>query len=139
MRLTQIAEFSTGVLNNTLPTTPIELETDEALDLAHDTMQFLFEEMDELRTAMRNHDIIEIADALGDIIYFAAHQALKYGIPIDDVVSEIHRSNMSKTAGKKDGRSVACVDAVKTESYRAPALQAVLWPEEEPRSRNSRR
>jgi len=41
-------------------------------------------------------DLTEVADALGDIKYVTDGAALVYGIPLDDVSTEIHASNMSK-------------------------------------------
>jgi len=41
-------------------------------------------------------DFTEVADALGDIKYVVDGAALVYGIPLDDVSTEIHASNMSK-------------------------------------------
>ncbi|RLA62805.1 MAG: hypothetical protein DRQ78_07510, partial [Epsilonproteobacteria bacterium] len=41
-------------------------------------------------------DLVEVADALGDIKYVTDGAALVYGIPLDDVSTEIHASNMSK-------------------------------------------
>lgn len=39
---------------------------------------------------------VEVADALGDIAYVTYGAAVSYGIPLDDVIEEIHGSNMSK-------------------------------------------
>ena len=41
-------------------------------------------------------DLVEVADALGDIDYVVAGAAHCWGIPLDDVGEEVHRSNMSK-------------------------------------------
>src|SRR5690606_20767624 len=49
-------------------------------------------------------DIVEVADALGDLKYVIDGMALEAGIPLDDVVAEIHRSNMTKLGA--DGRPV---------------------------------
>jgi predicted HAD superfamily Cof-like phosphohydrolase len=57
---------------------------------------FLAEEVDELREAEDAGDLVEIADALADIVYFAIGTAITYGIPFDQVFAEVHRSNMTK-------------------------------------------
>lgn len=49
-------------------------------------------------------DIVEVADALGDIKYVVDGAALVCGIPLDKVSAEIHRSNMSKLGA--DGKVV---------------------------------
>ena len=84
MQLSRISEFKTEILGDELPSAPIE----PTFDLNHDTTHFILEEVDELRKAQAEGDIVEIADALGDIIYFAAGQALKYGLPIDEIIEE---------------------------------------------------
>ena len=53
-------------------------------------------EVGELGDAVRQQDIVEIADALGDILYVTFGMAVEMGIPIDRVINEIHESNMSK-------------------------------------------
>jgi predicted HAD superfamily Cof-like phosphohydrolase len=66
---------------------------DDRKDLRY---SLIFEELCELSDAMKDNDIVEVADALGDLMYVVIGAALEFGIPIDDVVDEIHRSNMSK-------------------------------------------
>jgi predicted HAD superfamily Cof-like phosphohydrolase len=46
--------------------------------------------------AIYEPNLIEIADALGDLSYVVYGAALFYGIDLNEVVTEIHRSNMSK-------------------------------------------
>ena len=56
------------------------------------------EENDEYLEAVYDNDLVEIADALGDQLYVLLGTILSYGMQyiIEDVLSEIHRSNMSK-------------------------------------------
>lgn len=58
------------------------------------------EETNELLVAglisTRDVDIAEIADALGDLLYVVYGAAVTYGIDLEPVFNEIHRSNMSK-------------------------------------------
>lgn len=56
----------------------------------------LAEEYNEFIDAEIDGDFIEVADALGDMIYIIAGTALAYGIDLDVVFAEIHRSNMDK-------------------------------------------
>lgn len=54
------------------------------------------EEVKELKEALEDNNIVEVADALGDILYVVYGMADVYGIDIDAVFAEIHESNMSK-------------------------------------------
>lgn len=58
--------------------------------------KLLKEEVTELDDAIAARDILEVADALGDIMYIAAGTALEFGIPLDHVWDAIHMSNMAK-------------------------------------------
>ena len=59
-------------------------------------LRLIREEFDELTGATYAHDLVEIADALGDLLYVIQGMALEFGIPLDLVLAEIHRSNMTK-------------------------------------------
>lgn len=54
------------------------------------------EEATEFRSASYDADVVEVADALADLLYVVYGAALEWGIPIDAVFAEVHRSNMSK-------------------------------------------
>jgi len=54
------------------------------------------EESGELAEAVMDRDLIGIADALGDLLYVVFGAAVEYGINLQPVFNEIHRSNMSK-------------------------------------------
>lgn len=56
------------------------------------------EEVDELFEEMLNYDenLVGIADALGDILYVVYGTAISYGIDMEPISDEIHRSNMTK-------------------------------------------
>ena len=58
-------------------------------------------EVGELGNAVRQQDLVEIADALGDLLYVTFGMAVEMGLPMDKIFTEIHRSNMSKA--NKDG------------------------------------
>ncbi len=93
---------------------------------AHLRQALLDEEVDELRLAVQEGDVVGIADALADIVYIACGTAHAYGIDLDAVVAEVHRSNMSKLGGV--GRPVYREDGkvLKGPSYEAPQVAAVL-------------
>lgn len=73
----------------------------------------------------RNH-IIMIADGLADLLYVTFGTALAYGIPIDKVYKEIHRSNMTKSMFK-DEKSIKG-KTLKGENYEPPNLAKILFP-----------
>jgi predicted HAD superfamily Cof-like phosphohydrolase len=59
-------------------------------------IRILREEWEEYLEGEQNNDLVEIADALGDMIYVAYGTGVAYGLPMDEIFNEIHRSNMSK-------------------------------------------
>ena len=62
------------------------------------------EELDELETAMKNNDLLEIADALTDLLYVTYGAGHSYGIDLDKCFSEVQNSNMSKLGS--DGKPI---------------------------------
>jgi predicted HAD superfamily Cof-like phosphohydrolase len=54
------------------------------------------EELDELTEAMKNKDLLEVADALTDILYVVYGAGHAFGINLDKCFEEVQNSNMSK-------------------------------------------
>ncbi|MDC0240570.1 nucleoside triphosphate pyrophosphohydrolase family protein [Candidatus Pelagibacter sp.] len=54
------------------------------------------EELDELQEAMKNNDLLEVADALTDILYVTYGAGHAFGIDLDKCFEEVQSSNMSK-------------------------------------------
>ena len=54
------------------------------------------EELDELTAAIRNKDLLEVADALTDILYVTYGAGHAFGIDLDKCFNEVQNSNMSK-------------------------------------------
>jgi len=54
------------------------------------------EELDELQEAMKNNDLLEVADALTDILYVTYGTGHAFGIDLDKCFEEVQNSNMSK-------------------------------------------
>ena len=54
------------------------------------------EELEELKLAMNNNDIKEVADALTDILYVTYGAGHAFGINLDKCFNEVQNSNMSK-------------------------------------------
>lgn len=62
------------------------------------------EELTEVLAAMDEGDLPNIAKELADLLYVVFGTALGYGIPMDEVFAEVHRSNMSKVG--EDGKPI---------------------------------
>ena len=54
------------------------------------------EELNELQEAMKNNDLLEVADALTDILYVTYGAGHAFGIDLDKCFNEVQNSNMSK-------------------------------------------
>ena len=62
------------------------------------------EELDELQVAMKNNDLLEVADALTDILYVTYGAGHAFGIDLDKCFNEVQGSNMSKLGS--DGKPI---------------------------------
>jgi len=62
------------------------------------------EELDELKEAMENKDIKEVADALTDILYVTYGAGHAFGVDLDKCFEEVQNSNMSKLGS--DGKPI---------------------------------
>jgi predicted HAD superfamily Cof-like phosphohydrolase len=90
----------------------------------------LEEEFNEYEKAESENDLVEIADALADIIYIACGTAVSYGIPLDKIFDEVHRSNMTKLV---DGKVLRRKDGKiqKPAGWTAPDVAGILNKEKE--------
>ena len=59
-------------------------------------LNLIKEELEELREAMENKDLVEVADALTDILYVTYGAGHAFGINLDKCFNEVQNSNMSK-------------------------------------------
>lgn len=86
------------------------------------------EENEEYLEAVQNNDIVEIADALGDMLYILCGTILEHGLQhkIEEVFDEIQRSNMSKLG--EDGKPIYREDGkvMKGPNYFKPSFDAIL-------------
>ena len=69
------------------------LSTDKINELR---LSLIKEELDELKEAMKNKDLLEVADALTDILYVTYGAGHAFGINLDKCFDEVQNSNMSK-------------------------------------------
>ena len=70
-----------------------QFPNEKITSLRHDLIK---EELDELKEAMDNNDIKEVADALTDILYVTYGAGHAFGINLDKCFEEVQNSNMSK-------------------------------------------
>lgn len=89
-------------------------------------IRLLREEFEEYLVGEDRDDIVEIADALADIIYIACGTAVSYGIPLDRVFAEVHRSNMAKLV---DGKPIRRGDGkiLKPEGWTPPDTKGAVF------------
>ena len=86
------------------------------------------EENEEYLEAVQNNDIVEIADALGDMLYILCGTIIEHGLQdkIEAVFDEIQRSNMSKLG--EDGKPIYREDGkvLKGPNYFKPNFEEIL-------------
>lgn len=80
------------------------------------------EEYMELLVAMHDRNLVGTADGIADLIYVLCGTALAFGIPLNEVFAEVHRSNMTKGDGSKrdDGK------IMKGPNFRPPDIAGIL-------------
>ena len=75
--------------------------TDKINDLRYNLIK---EELDELKQALDNKDLLEVADALTDILYVTYGAGHSFGIDLDKCFDEVQNSNISKLGS--DGKPI---------------------------------
>jgi predicted HAD superfamily Cof-like phosphohydrolase len=85
-------------------------------------LDLINEEVQELREGMGKRSLLEIADALTDILYVVYGAGHTFGIDLDDCFEEVHRSNMTKLG--EDGTPIYNQDGkvMKGPYYEEPDL-----------------
>lgn len=101
-----------------IPTIPSEYDSDLRVALIR-------EELIELDLALTNADLVEVADAIGDLLYVVLGTAVACGIDITPIFHEIHRSNMSKFI---DGYKSPSGKWIKGPSYSPANLTQFISP-----------
>ena len=89
-------------------------------------LRLLSEEFRKYMEAEKATNPVDISDALGDMLVVIYGTAAAYGIDLDNVVREIHASNMSKV--QEDGSVLrdSHGKVMKPEGYRPPQLAEIL-------------
>ncbi|WP_106792347.1 nucleoside triphosphate pyrophosphohydrolase family protein [Aquimarina sp. Aq78] len=97
---------------------------------AKNTLRFnlMKEENEEYLEAAQNKDLVEVADALGDMLYILCGTIIEHGMQhkIEEVFNEIQRSNMSKLG--EDGQPIYREDGkvLKGPNYFKPNIKEIL-------------
>ncbi|WGD33896.1 nucleoside triphosphate pyrophosphohydrolase family protein [Olleya sp. YS] len=90
--------------------------------------ELMREENEEYLEAAKNNDLVEVADALGDMLYILCGTIIEHGMQhkIEEVFNEIQRSNMSKLGD--DGEPIYREDGkvLKGPNYFKPNIEAIL-------------
>jgi predicted HAD superfamily Cof-like phosphohydrolase len=89
-------------------------------------IDLLDEEVGELRQALRERNLVGIADGLGDVVYVVYGAALQFGIPLDDVVQAIHEANMTKPNSDGTVRRSSAGKILRGDMYVPPDLEKKL-------------
>jgi len=110
----------------------IGYKNDPVADLGEDknTLRFnlMKEENEEYFQAAQDNDLVEVADALGDMLYILCGTIIEHGMQhkIEEVFEEIQRSNMSKLG--EDGQPIYREDGkvLKGPNYFKPNIKEIL-------------
>jgi predicted HAD superfamily Cof-like phosphohydrolase len=90
--------------------------------------KLMWEENEEYLEAANNNDLVEVADALGDMLYILCGTIIEHGMQdkIEEVFNEIQRSNMSKLGA--DGQPIYREDGkvLKGPDYFKPDIKTIL-------------
>jgi predicted HAD superfamily Cof-like phosphohydrolase len=97
--------------------------TDKINKLRYDLIK---EELDEFKDALDNKDLLEVADALTDILYVTYGAGHAFGIDLDKCFDEVQKSNMSKL--DKNGKPIFndAGKVMKGSNYFKPNLKKFL-------------
>ena len=123
-KIKDVSEFheAFGLGMKTSPTTN--------LGTAKNTLRFnlMKEENEEYLEAAEQGDLVEVADALGDMLYILCGTIIEHGMQhkIDEIFSEIQNSNMSKLGA--DGNPIYREDGkvLKGPNYFKPNIKGIL-------------
>ena len=123
-KIAAVHQFHTA-FNLNIQDTPTVAISEDRKKLRFELMK---EENEEYLEAAENNDLVEVADALGDMLYILCGTIIEHGMQdkIEEVFNEIQRSNMSKLG--EDGSPIYREDGkvLKGPNYFKPNIGAVL-------------
>lgn len=115
--LEKTEQFNREVVGLPIPEVPTIL-SEERVKWARAALS---EEVKEFIDASSTGDVLEAADGLIDLVYFALGRLVEMGVPAAAVFEEVHRANMGKQRGELSKRPGSLgYDAVKPEGWKAP-------------------
>ena len=99
---------------------------EQKIDLIKFRLSLIEEELNELKEAVKNNDIVEVADALTDILYVTYGAGHSFGVDLDKCFDEVQQSNMSKLG--VDGKPIynESGKVMKGPDYFAPDLKKII-------------
>lgn len=115
-------DFQTAFESNRSTVPGLPNETERKL-----RRRILREEYKEYLDAEDDNDIVGIADGMCDMIYILYGTGVSYGLPMDELFAEVHRSNMSKLnpeTGRPDFNEYGKVK--KPTTYSKPDLKGII-------------
>ena len=123
-KIAAVHEFHTAFKLNIQDTPTVTIPEDRK-QLRFELMK---EENEEYLEASKNNDLVEVADALGDMLYILCGTIIEHGMQdkIEEVFHEIQRSNMSKLG--EDGKPIYRADGkvLKGPNYFKPDFSKIL-------------
>lgn len=110
---------------------PVQTQPQFVRERAALRSMLLAEECQETVDALERGDMEKIADGLADVIYVAVGTALEFGIPLERVWAEVHRSNMAKV-DPQTGKVVKRADGkvLKPEGWTPPDVARAIAGED---------
>ncbi len=115
--LGKVEQFNADVVGLPIPQTPTVLSAER-----HNwAITALKEELDEFTAAVHEGDVLEAADALIDLTYFALGRLVEMGVPAQAVFDGVQHANMAKQKGELSKRPGSLGhDAIKPEGWMPP-------------------
>jgi predicted HAD superfamily Cof-like phosphohydrolase len=92
-------------------------------ELSSFRIRLIEEEVSEIKTAVESGDLVLIADGIADLLYVTFGLAVTYGIPIDSIFEEVHRSNMTKERIRVEGNEMK---VGKGPTYSPPKIKPII-------------
>jgi|ERR1700677_686931 len=89
-------------------------------------MKLIYEETQELFEAIVNDNIVGVADGIADLLYVVIGTAIAYGIDVEKIFDEVHRSNMSKIWPDGTVRKNEYGKVLKPPTFSPPNLKDLL-------------
>ena len=100
-----------------------EFPNEKIIDLRKKLIE---EELQELKDAIHENDIVEVADALTDILVVTYGAGVAFGIDLDKCFEEVHRSNMSKLSAEGKPIYNEYGKVMKGPNYSPPDLKKII-------------